>query len=187
MNFLAGFHFNWLDIFLGILMLITLVRGLWVGLSRSIASLAGVLLGFWFSIHFYYAFSQKIIPFIKNELWASLLSFLILFFLVYTAFFILGIMLHSLLKALKLKWIDRLMGGVVGFAKGLLLCGIIIFLLTFFLPPNSRLLKDSLLYPKLSVVSRTIVMLVPSNIKGKFMYKWRQFLNDSDKNEKVRI
>lgn len=187
MNMLSAFQFNWLDIILGILIIVTLVRGLWVGLSRAIASFAGVLLGFWFAIQFYYVISQKIIPFIRNELWASVVSFLALFFFVYTAFFILGIIIHSLLKALRLRWMDRLMGGVVGFAKGLLLSGIIIFLLTFFLPENTRLLKESALYPKLSEISKTIVMLVPTKIKGQFMYKWRQFMKGSKRAKKVEI
>ena len=180
-------HFNWLDVLLGGMLVIFVCHSLWRGFSRSLASLLGVILGFWVAIHRFPSISLRLSPWIQDEMWRSLVSFLLIFFLVYLIFLIAGIMVQKMFKALRLGWIDRLLGAVVGFAKGLVLAGIIIFMLTIFLPSNSPLLRESCLYPALSRVAQVMGSMVPGHLKGRFMLKWRKFYSGPDKGQGQEI
>lgn len=171
---LALRHFNLLDLILALILGFTIIRGLWIGFSRSAASLLGILLGFWAGMTYFSFLSDRLTPLIKEELVRSLVSFSFLFILVYLAFTIAGIIIKGLLKTLHLTWADRVMGGGIGLVKGLILTGVIIFLLTVFLPPKSPILTGSVLYPRLSQISQALSTLVPEHIKGRFMWKWRQ-------------
>lgn len=178
----ALWHFNLLDFILAFIIGFTVIRGCWIGFSRSAASLLGVLLGFWTGMTYLSFLSGKLAPFIREEIVRSFASFLLIFFLVYLAFTIIGIVIKGLLKTLHLTWADRAMGAFIGLIKGLVLTGAIIFLLTVFLPPQSHILTDSVLYPKLSQISQALCTIVPENIKGRFMWKWRHIHNGSNVN-----
>jgi len=180
-------HFNWLDILLGGMLVIFVCRSLWIGFSRSLASLLGVILGCWVAIHRFPSISFRLSPWIQDEVWRSLVSFLLIFLLVYLVFFIAGIMVQKMFTALRLGWIDRFLGAAVGLAKGLVLAGIIIFMLTIFLPSNSPLLKESCLYPALSRVAQVMGSTVPGHLKGRFMWKWRKFHSGPDKGQGQEI
>ena len=174
-------HFNWLDVLLGGMLVIFVCRSLWTGFSRSLASLLGVILGFWVASHRFSSISFRLSPWIQDEMWRSLVSFLLIFLLVYLVFFIAGIMVKRMFKALKLGWIDRLLGAAVGLAKGLVLAGVIVFMLTIFLESNNPLLRKSCLYPALSQVAQVMGSMVPGHLKGRFMWKWRKFHSGPDK------
>jgi membrane protein required for colicin V production len=177
-----GFElFNWLDILVGGMLVFFVCRSLWTGFSRSVASLLGMILGFLVAIHRFSPISFRLSPWIQDEMWRSLVSFLLIFLLVYLIFYIAGIMVQGMFKALKLGWIDRLLGAIVGLAKGLALAVAIVFMLTIFLPSNSPLLRESCLYPALSRVAQVMGSMVPGHFKGRFMWKWREFQSGQDK------
>ncbi len=165
---------NWLDIGILVMFAFFIGRGLWAGFSVAVSTLFGVVLGFYVAAQQFPFVSVKLSPFIHNELWRSLISFALLFLVVYLAFLVAGILLRGFFRVIKLSWLDRLLGGVVGLAKGLIFAGIMIFILTLVLPEGSPLLKSSLLYPRLSRVAQALNNLAPANIKGKFMWKWRK-------------
>ncbi|MBW1925794.1 MAG: CvpA family protein [Deltaproteobacteria bacterium] len=174
-------NFNWLDILLGGMLAFFVCRSLWTGFSRSVASLLGMILGFWVAVHRFSSISFRLSPWIQDEMWRSLVSFMLIFFLVYLIFCIAGIIVQRTLKALQLGWIDRLLGVVVGLAKGLVLAIAIVFMLTIFLPPNSQVLKKSYLYPTLSRIAQLAGSMAPGHLKGRFMWKWRKFYSGPDK------
>jgi membrane protein required for colicin V production len=174
-------HFNWLDILVGGILVFFVCRSLWTGFSRSVASLLGMILGFWMAIHRFSSISFRLSPWIHDEMGRSLVSFILIFLLVYLIFYIAGIMVQRMFKVFKLGWIDRLLGAVVGLVKGLVLAVVIVFMLTIFLPSNNSLLKKSCLYPTLSQVAQVMGSMVPSHLKGRFMWKWRKFQSGQDK------
>lgn len=167
-------HINWLDIFLGITFLIIIVRGFMTGVSRTAASLLGVLAGFWTAINYYEFVARQLSVFISNDVGRKLLAFLLLFLVVYLCFVIGGILIHGFFKALHLSWFDKILGGVFGFLKAALITGVVIFILTLTLPENSRLIRNSYLYPRVSSLARIMTSMVPEHLKGQFMWKWRR-------------
>ena len=170
----SGVHVNWLDVLLGSILALGLARGVWTGFSRSMSSLLGVVLGFWVAVHHFQFVSLRISRFIGDPMWCPLVAFFLLFFLVYLTFALAGLVVQALFKAVRLGWVDRAMGAVVGLAKGLVLAGVLVFLLTVFLPADSPVLKGSVLYPGLTRVAKVLGGLVPEDVRGRFMWKWRR-------------
>jgi membrane protein required for colicin V production len=166
--------FNWLDTLLLIIMAVLVIRGLWTGFSRAVATLMGAVTGFWAAINYYHIIAIRFAIFIDNELTRSLAAFFVIFIVVYLVFTIAGILIHGFFKIIKMGWFDRLLGGAIGFVKGAVISGGIIFILTLFLPDNAPLLRHSVLYPTFGEMARIMTGLVPANLKGKFMWKWRQ-------------
>ncbi len=170
--------FNWLDICVILILVIVMGRGLWTGFSMAVSTFFGVILGFWVAAQQFPFVSMKLSPFIHDDVWRSLISFTLLFLVVYLTFLIAGIVLRGFFRVIKLGWIDRLLGGIVGFAKGLIFTGVIIFVMTLVLPENSPVLRKSVLYPRMSRIAQTLNNLAPDNLKGKFMWKWRKIEKD---------
>jgi membrane protein required for colicin V production len=169
-----GLYFNWLDVVLAAILVLMIGRSLWTGFSRSVSSLIGLLLGFWIAVRHFASLSQRLSPWMENELARSLLAFFLLFVMVYLSLVVTGILIRGIFHAVRLGWLDRVLGGLVGLVKGLVLAGVIIFLLTLLLPPKSPVLGESFLYPKLSRIAQTMIVMVPADLKGRFMWKWRR-------------
>ncbi len=167
-------HFNWLDLLLGGVLVLTVVHSLWMGFSRSVSSLLGIIFGFWAGINWFPSLSARLVPWIQNGLWSSVIAFILLFLVVYLAFLIAGILVQGFFRVIKLSWVDRSLGAVLGLVKGLVMAGAIVFLLTIFLPQDSPVLRKSALYPELSRVAQVMGLMVPVRIKGRFMWKWRR-------------
>ena len=175
MNFSISYlQFNVLDIVLAVILLIAFIRGVWTGFSRALASLLGMVVGFAVAARYYQVVALKLVPWLENEAARSLTAFFIIFLIVYLAFVIAGILVRGVLAAAKLSWMDRFMGGIMGIAKGIVACALVIFLLTLTMPPDSSLLKQSVLAPRVSEITRIMISFVPPDIKAKFMYKWRR-------------
>ena len=174
-------HFNWLDILLSGMLIFIVIHSLWIGFSRSASGLLGVILGFWVAINWFPSLSARLTPWIPDELWRSVTAFILLFLLVYLIFLVAGILVQGLFKVLRLSWADRFLGAILGLAKGLVLAGAIVFLLTVFLPQNSPILRKSVLYPGLSRVAQVMGLMVPVQLKGRFMWKWRRLHIDPGK------
>ncbi len=180
-------HFNVLDIVLAAILLIALLRGLWTGFSRALASLLGMVGGFVVAARYYQMVALKLVPWLANEAARSLTAFFIIFLIIYLAFVIAGILLRGVLAAVKLSWMDRIMGGVMGLLKGVVASALILFLLTLTLQPGNSLIKQSVLAPRISEVTRVMISFVPPDIKAKFMYKWRRLFPVSpEKLEKIK-
>jgi len=170
----SPWQFNWLDIVLAAILFVAVARSLWTGFSRSVGSLLGIFVGFWVAVHQVSSLGRRLAPFIEDETLRLLTAFCLLFFVVYLGFFIGGILAHGLFKALKLGWIDRFLGAVMGLFKGMVLVGVIVFVLTLFLPAKSPVLRESCLYPRFGQIARAISVLVPDDYRRQFMWKWRR-------------
>ena len=173
---IMGIGINILDVFVIIVMTITIVRGLFVGLVRSISGLVGLVGGFWVAINFHRIISHRLHYFIKDDMLAFALGFFLIFFCIYFFCVITGYLLRAFLKAVNLGLVDRGLGGLLGAVKGLLVVTIACFLLTIMLPSRNSLLTNSYFYPKLTILFRTVTMMVPSEIKADFMWRWRRLM-----------
>ncbi|MEF3167873.1 MAG: CvpA family protein [Deltaproteobacteria bacterium] len=167
---------NWLDILIGVIIVVAFVRGLWTGFSRSVSTLAGLVAGFWVAMHLFGPLSERLLFILSNEMWARVAAFVLVFLFVYLGFFLVGVVLQGFLRLIRLGWLDRIAGAGVGIAKGLVMVGVLLFVLTLFLPPKSDLLSGSVLYPRLVAVAQGLSALVPVEIRGQFLWRWRNLV-----------
>ncbi len=171
---ISSININWLDIAVGLLFVVIIIRGLFTGFSRAVSGLLGALAGFWVAANYYQYLAQRLSFLIKTDMWRGLVSFFLLFLVVYLAFAIAGILFRGLFQVLHLSLVDRILGAAFGFLKALAISAVILFILTLTLPANSPLLKRSYLYPKISAMTRVMTDFVPENLKARFMWKWRK-------------
>lgn len=124
------------------------IRGLLRGLVHEVAGLFGFAAGFLLAK----GFSERLAPVLTgygiSEAFSSVLAFAILFI---TGIILVGIAaraLHSILDAAFAGGIDRLLGLAAGFAKGLILSGIVGYI-ALRLIPEAAVVKSSQVIPPL--------------------------------------
>jgi len=134
---------NILDyIILGLIAFFVL-KGIFRGFFREIASLAGIIFGIWIGNHYYPQLANILKTYIPFEKFLSLISFFLLFVVVVILFNLFGIFLHHFFKKLLVAWLDRGLGFGLALIKGIIISYLLIVLLIFFIPSKSPLIARS--------------------------------------------
>src|SRR5262249_53688092 len=136
-----------------------------------IATVSGLLFGFWF----YGIPAAWFHKFLSSETLSNLLGF----FTVLAIFNIVGALVGKLLSMLfkwtGLSWLDRLMGGAFGLARGgLIAIAFVAVLLAFTPKPLPNWMVDSVVLPYAIGASDAVASLAPNSIKDAF----REGMND---------
>lgn len=158
--------FNWLDIVLLVILLITLILGLIKGLVRQLVGILAVLAGLILGMLYYRLVATAFRPLVTTDTLAHLLGFLTIFLI-----FLLAGWLFSRLFAKaergSIKFVNHLLGGVIGLVKGVLICGILVFALLVF-PVNLQALQRSMVAPFCVKATKAAVDLIPQELKDEF-------------------
>jgi membrane protein required for colicin V production len=155
------------------------IKGIFRGFFREIASLAGIIFGFLVGNHYHPQMAALLKPYIPLEKSLSLIGFIILFFLVLIFFNLLGILMHHLFKRLFIGWFDKSLGLGIALLKGIIICYLLIVLLTFFMPSSSPLIARSKAARLVIVSYQSMASLMSPDL-----YKtWKQRI--SKKSDKV--
>ncbi len=140
------------------------------GFTGEIFSLMAILLALFVAFKLYTPLSVYLLGISESKTISEVISFAILFIAVNFAVNRLGEWLQYLLDRLYLNWLNSLLGGVVGFTKGFLLVGVILFILQYF-PFASKQFSNSLISPHVSLAFKRVfkytVDAIPSDIKEK--------------------
>ena len=128
-----------LDILLALPLLFLIFMGWKKGLVREIATLAGLLVGIWASIHL----SQKVAPLlgIDGES-AVLIAFIVTFLVALVLTYLLGRCVEGLMKVAKLSFVNRLSGAMLGAVKALCILAVLLNFLVM-IDSNEAILKPS--------------------------------------------
>lgn len=143
-----------IDIALGALLAYGLVKGIWKGLFVELASLVALLAGIFIAVKFSIVVGDAITD--EPSSTASVTAFIITFIIVVVAITLLAKVFTKLADFAGLGLINRLLGGLFGFLKMVMILSV---LLNFFLKINSsnafaepKTLDNSVFfYPVLSV------------------------------------
>lgn len=134
---------NILDFIILGLLAFFLIKGIFRGFFREIASLAGIIVGLLIGNHYHPQMATYLQAYIPLEKALPLISFIIVFILVVIGFHLFGFLLHSLFKRLLIGWFDRTLGICFALIKGVIVSYLLIVLLTFFVPSTSPLIASS--------------------------------------------
>ncbi len=154
---------NWLDLGFALVMLLFVVRGLLNGLLREVAGLAGVFLGFFLAVRWYTVLASKLSKYVTDPDTAGMVAYGAIFVGVLLAVVVLAALLRRAMQVTFTAWLDHILGGAVGGAKGLLLCVVALALLHKF-APETQLLKTSLLAPYIDTAVTFTRSLLPAFI-----------------------
>lgn len=173
---------NLLDIIITIIMTFLLVRGVIRGFFREIASLAGVILGIIFANHFQPEMTTYLESYLPTGRFLPLISFGILFAVVFILCSISGWLLNLVFKKVFLGWADRTLGAGLAILKGVILTYLVIVLLTFFIPSKTPLIADSKLAPLIVTSYQSVVSIVSPDFFKKLK---REIIEEKKKVDKV--
>ena len=161
---------------------LSVVLSLFKGLVKEIFSLLSYLGGYLMAAHYQQSFAQVFIEIIPSKAISKLIAFIAIYIFTAIIISLIGRVFRSMImSATKLSIFDRLIGGVVGFGKGLIIIVAIIYPIQFFPNISQKLTQDSQTAPYLAKVLQLINQKSASfDIRGKL-----DNLNIDEAKEKV--
>lgn len=162
---------NPLDIVIIIILGYGLIRGIFRGMVKEISSIVGVFAGFYAAYSYYPLVSEILEDWITNVPFLNILSFMLIFCIIFFLISILGVIIKYLMHVASLGWMDRLLGASLGFGKSVLIVSIILVVLTAFLPKGAPIIKTSLLSPHVSVISEMLAQVISIEMKQAYTAK----------------
>lgn len=118
---------NYIDIVLGILLVLSAISGFRKGLIVELASLAALILGIWGAIEFSYITSEFLV---ENFDWQwdhlNIVSFIITFIVIVILVHIVGNTVTKLVETAMLGFVNKFAGLVFGFLRGALFLSIVL-------------------------------------------------------------
>jgi membrane protein required for colicin V production len=164
--------FNWLDIVLAVMLLVSTLGGLRKGFSREIIGLAAALLGLLLASQFYRLAGQPLRAYLPQESLSSVAGFLIIFFGVLIAGSILSSIVRRILRTAGLSGADRLLGGLYGALRASLMgLAIIVGLTTF---TTGQAVVQSRIAPFLVEASGLVAKVAPRGLAVKFQQQYER-------------
>ncbi len=162
---------NAFDILIVVVVSYGLIRGLFRGLVKEVASILGVIGGFFAAYLYYEPVAGWLTALVSNPGYRKILAFMILFCGVLIVVNLIAIVLKYLLNLIFLGWLDRLGGVGFGLVKGVLIVSVVFMALTAFLPKGAPIIKDSVGAPYVAWVSEHLATTLSSDIKREFALK----------------
>jgi len=166
---------NPLDMVIIVILGYCLIRGIFRGLVKEISSIIGVLAGFYAAYTYYPLLAGLLTRWISNTPYANILSFMVIFCVIFIFISILGIIIKYLLNIAFLGWVDRICGAGFGIIKGILIVSVVLISLTAFLPKGAPIIKNSLLSPPVTLIAEKMVKIVSKDMKLLYEAKVKEF------------
>ncbi len=139
---------NWLDVVLAVILTASTVSGVVKGLARTVVGITATVLAFFLAVWFYGIAGDLFAEYVSSKAISNFLGFITIFGLVILAGALLGRLMQALFKWAGLSWLDRVMGGCFGVARGLLIAVVIVMvLMAFTANPPPKSVADSTLAP----------------------------------------
>ena len=123
---------NWIDASILIITLLSCIFGLWRGLVREIFSLITWIFALLVARRYSEVLANLLFNSFDNLTMRYVAAFALIFIIVMMLGTFLNFLLSKLLVFTGLKFVDRLMGGVFGIARGVIISVIGLFFSSFF-------------------------------------------------------
>ena len=169
-------HISYYDVLFAVIIILSTICAFFKGMFREIIGIGVIVLGFTLAVLYFRAPSAKLVEFGCSETIAGLLGFLGIFLGCVLLGSIVSYIVDRFLKAVKLKWIDRLLGAIFGFLRGWVFSVIIVLALTAF-PAKNNFMSRSLLVPYLLGNAGLLIHLTPGDLKEMFEERSGQIIN----------
>jgi membrane protein required for colicin V production len=154
------YKFNAVDWTIIAIVGISIALSLWRGFVREALSLAGWLAAFFIANMFATRMELVLTQWIANETARYVAAFGILFVATLMLANVLGALGTQLVRVTGLSLLDRLLGTVFGFARGIIIVLVAVYLLRQLAPPqNLAWLEQSLLMPYVDMLGHWVELL----------------------------
>ena len=162
--------FNGLDLVLGIILLVSVFGAARNGVTKELIRIASLVVGVILAMWGHGVVGQQLQVWIPNPRIASSLGFALVLFGCILAGALAAHLLKVVWKFTGLEWLDMLLGGAFGLARGLLVCAIILVGLIAFQPiaDTTTVVAGSTVAPWVLDVSRTVAAAAPGTMRAAF-------------------
>jgi membrane protein required for colicin V production len=165
---------NWLDIFLLVIIGVSLVLGLIKGLMRMVIGIASVVAGFIIAALYYRPVSVLFSRMLSAEIWRHLVAFVLVFVVVLVAGGLVSLLLSKIIKG-PLRFADRVLGGMLGVVTGVLICGVLVIAQLAF-PVDKQALRRSAIAPYCYWLTKGMIQVIPQELKEKFKTTYEEIV-----------
>jgi membrane protein required for colicin V production len=156
----AGVGLTGYDLVVLVLFALLILRGIWLGFLKQVTGLLALYLGYIVAGQYH----DRISPFLReistNPKVVFFASYVILFVATYVAVMLAGKGLAYVMQLTVTGWFDKILGGILGGAKALLLIIIVHIALTLVIPPENKMLtacKTCNALNKTSIFARDLI------------------------------
>jgi len=154
---------NYFDLIVLILLVLFVLRGALNGLASEFSGLLGLIGGLWCAHYAYQDFAPYFADLIRDPFWRDLAAY---------ALILLAVLLLVDLLARVASWalaltlpplLDKILGAVLGLARGVAVCAVCLALLYYFLP-DAPFFRDSFVAAKLDPLVKFARGYLPSGL-----------------------
>jgi membrane protein required for colicin V production len=180
---------NILDIVFLVVVFFSILLGVIKGFIRELFSLVFLVIAVAVSFLFYYEAGTFLMKYLDNRELSNFVGFISIFVLILVIGAVVTYFLKKILTVGPLKSVDRILGGVFGLLRGILISGIIVFGLILF-PIDGNLLGKSRLSPYVTSSIDFFLKLLPDNIRKRldfFNSKTQMGKDSHDRKKNNRI
>ena len=168
--------FTTFDWFLVLVVVVSTIAAFQKGIIRVLLSLIGLIAAIAIASWNYMAVAVSLHRSIANFLLCEVIAFIVIMLLVNLLFSLVARALSKTLKAIGLGFVDRLLGAVFGFARGVLL-GIAAMMLAAAFYPDSSWLENSVLSPYFLTGVHAVSFVVPAQFQDQITTGAQQLLH----------
>lgn len=157
-----------IDIICLIIIVVSIIFGIKKGFIFEFFSIFGIVLAVMFSKKYAISIYEFFYRNSSDNKGGHTVSYVIAFLGMYFLIFIMLFLLKKFFEAIMLGWIDKLLGGVAGLAKGLLLCFVFLVVLSVIATQSKSMdknMKQAVSSKMLTYISPDIYNVFPDKIK----------------------
>jgi membrane protein required for colicin V production len=173
---------NWLDAFIIVVLILSLINGFINGLVKEVASLAALILGIWGAIKFSTFTAGKLYDYFDmTGHYVGIIAFIITFGIIVVIIHFIGILADKIVNAASLGFINRILGIVFGLIKSTLIMSVFFVILNAidvrraFLPKKA--IEESKFYNPISDIAPSIFPIIG---EGAFNHSFDRFKKKSE-------
>ena len=137
------------------------------GFFQEAFKMAGLVVGYLLAAWQYHRLADWFAPHLKSPWVGEMIAFLIIFFAVLIVAGFAGRIARWVMKKAGLSTIDRVLGGVLGLLRGVLVVAIVLTAVAAF-EPAAQWLEESELAPYFLVGGRAAIWLAPPELRHRF-------------------
>ncbi|MFN7920716.1 MAG: CvpA family protein [Bryobacteraceae bacterium] len=160
---------NWLDIVLSIILLLSTIAGLRKGFVRTVVGFVSTFLGILLAVWFYEPAGAMFREYASHPFVANAIGFGAVLVGTILAGWLLSFAIARILKWAGLGWMDALLGGVLGLARGALVAAAIVLAISSFTrnPPPSSITQSNIA-PYILEFSKLVSYVAPADLRTNF-------------------
>ena len=162
---------SFLDWMILLVILVNVLGAIGQGFFYELFSFAGVILGYLIAAWQYPRVAAFYAHYVNSQWAADIAGFFTLFLIVVLLGSAAGKTARWAVDEVGLRWFDRLLGGVFGFLKGVVICTVIVIGLAAF-SPTSPWIRESRIAPFMLATGRTLIWAAPAELRQRFRDGW---------------